>query len=379
MAKRKKMEISVISAAIEDPRQAWKIQHTLNDILTITICGVICGADSWEEIESYGASKENWLRTFLGLKNGVPSADTFARVFSLIKPKDFERWFLEWIRSLAEKTNGDIIHIDGKTLRSSYDKKSEKAAIHMVSAWSSANGCVLGQLKTGEKSNEITAIPELLKVLELKGCIVTIDAMGTQKKIAEQIVDKGGDYALAVKGNQGALFDEVSGFFNAAAENGFRGVEHTFFEETDKGHGRVERRGYWAVEDIGWMKSAGDWKDLRMIGMAESTRTAAGKTTVERRYFISSMEGDAKTFARACRKHWGIENSLHWCLDIAFREDECRARMGFSAENLAVVRHTALCLLRNEKSSRRGLKAKRMRAGWNNDYLEEVLKINFNF
>jgi predicted transposase YbfD/YdcC len=361
-----------------DPRQEWKIHHSLKDILTITICAVICGCDGWDEIENYGRCKEGWLKTFLPLPNGIPSEDTFARVFSLINPKEFEKCFLKWIQCVAEITAGDIISVDGKTLRRSYDRNSAKAAIHMVSAWSSVNGCVLGQLKTEEKSNEITAIPELLKALDLHGCIVTIDAMGTQKTIAGQIVDGEGDYLLAVKGNQQSLHEEITGFFKDAADDEFNGIEHSFFEEKNKAHGRIERRRYWAVENIGWMKSKDDWKGLKMIGMAESERTVGGKTSTERRFFIGSIEGDAKTFSGACRKHWGIENSLHWCLDIAFREDECRIRKGFASENFAVVRHIALNLLKNEKTLRNGLKAKRLYAGWDNDYLLKVLKTEFN-
>lgn len=361
-------------STITDPREQWKIAHSLKDILVITTCAVISGADSWEEIEDYGLCKEEWLKTFLSLSNGIPSADTFGRVLSLINPKEFEKCFLEWVKAVARITGGDVIPIDGKTLRRSYDRKSGKAAIHMVSAWSSAVGCVLGQIKTEEKSNEITAIPELLKVLDLHGCIVTIDAMGTQKTIAKQIVDGGGDYLLAVKGNQPSLHEEITVFFKDATGNNFNGIEHSFFEEKDKAHGRIEHRRYWAVENVEWMKNKDDWKRLSMIGLTESERTVDGKTTTEQRFFIGSIDGDAKTFANACRKHWGIENSLHWCLDIAFREDECRIRKGFAAENLAIVRHIALNLLKKEKTNRNGLKAKRLLSGWDNDYLLKVLK-----
>jgi len=368
------MKIGDCFSTVTDPREQWKIEHSLEDILVITICAVISGADSWEEIEEYGLCKEEWLKTFLHLSNGIPSADTFGRVLSLINPREFEKCFLEWVKSVAEKTEGDIVSIDGKTLRRSYDKKSNKAAIHMVSAWSASNGCVLGQLKTEEKSNEITAMPELLKVLDLHGCIVTIDAMGTQKTIARQIVDGGGEYLLAVKGNQTSLHEEIIGFFKDAAMNNFNGFEHSFFEEENKGHGRIEHRKYWASDNVEWMKCKDDWKGLKMVGMTESVRTVEGKTTTEQRFFIGSIDGEAKTFAYACRKHWGIENSLHWCLDIAFREDECRIRKGFAAENLAIVRHMALNLLKKEKTNRNGLKAKRLLSGWDNDYLLKVLK-----
>ena len=373
-----KMGIGDYFSEVNDPRQEWKIHHSIKDIMTITICAVICGANSWEEIENYGKCKATWLKTFLPLQNGVPSEDTFARVFSLINPKEFERCFLEWVKAVARITAGDVIPIDGKTLRRSHDRKSGKAAIHMVSAWSSAASCVLGQVKTEEKSNEITAIPELLKVLALHGCIVTIDAMGAQKTIAEQIVDGGGDYLLAIKGNQPSVHEEITGFFKDAAGNNFNGIEHSFFEEKNKTHGRIEHRRYWAVENVECIKNKDDWKGLNMIGMAESERTVDGKTTTDQRFFIGSIDGDAKTFANACRKHWGIENSLHWCLDIAFREDECRIRKGFASENFAVVRHIALNLLKKEKTLRNGLNAKRLLSGWDNDYLLKVLKTEFH-
>ncbi len=378
MESNSKCTIGFYFKELSDSRQEWKIQHSLMDILTITICAVICGADGYEEIENYGLSKEEWLKTFLDLKNGIPSEDTFARVFSMINPKEFESCFLGWIKSIAKVTNGDIIPIDGKTLRRSYDKKSSKSAIHMVSAWSSENGCVIGQLKTNEKSNEITAIPQLLKTLDLHGCIITIDAMGTQRKIAKQIVDGGGDYLLAVKGNQQSLHEEVTSYFKDALDKNFKEIEHTYYEEKNKAHGRVEVRRYYAIENIHFMKCKDDWKNLNMIGMSESERTIGTKTSTEQRFFIGSIKPDAKTFARACRKHWEIENSLHWCLDIAFREDECRIRKGFASENIAIVRHIALNLLKKEKTLKNGIKAKRLNAGWCNEYLSKVLKTEFH-
>ena len=377
MTSEKKNAIGEFFSGINDPRQGWKIRHNLTDIMTITICAVICGSDTWEEIRNYGEIKKEWLGTFLELPNGMPSEDTFARVFSLINPKEFEKRFMEWMQSVAAATDGDIIPIDGKTLRRSYDKKSGKSAIHMVSAWSSVNGCVLGQVKTEEKSNEITAIPELLKILDLHGCVVTIDAMGTQKEIAGQIIEGGGDYLLAVKGNQKSLHEEICLFFQDSIESDFENIDFSFFEESNNGHGRVERRRYWTVKDVSWLDMKDDWKGLNTLCMAESERTVDGKTSTEQRFFIASKKMSAKSFAKACRKHWSIENSLHWCLDVAFREDECRIRKGFASENLAVVRHIALNLLKNEKTVRNGIKAKRLMAGWENNYLVKVLKTKF--
>jgi predicted transposase YbfD/YdcC len=376
MSSEKRNSIGEFFSGISDPRQGWKIRHNLTDIMTITICAVICCADTWEDIRNYAESKKKWLETFLELPNGIPSEDTFARVFSLINPKEFEQRFMEWMHAVAEETNGDIIPVDGKTLRRSYDKKSGKSAIHMVSAWSSVNGCVLGQVKTEEKSNEITAIPELLKILDLHGCIVTVDAMGTQKKIAEQIIEGGGDYLQAVKENQKSLHEEISIFFQDSIERGFEKVDFSFFEESDNGHGRSEHRKYWTVKDVSLLGMKDDWKGLNTLCMTESERTVDGKTSSEQRFFIASKKMNAESFAKACRKHWNIENSLHWSLDVAFREDECRIRKGFASENLAVVRHIALNLLKNEKTVRNGIKAKRLMAGWKNNYLIKVLKTN---
>ena len=377
MSSEKKNLIEEFLSGISDPRQGWKIRHNLTDIMIITICAVICGTDTWEDIRNYAESKKEWLETFWELPNGIPSEDTFARVFSLINPKEFEQRFIEWMHAVAEETDGDIIPVDGKTLRRSYDEKSGKSAIHMVSAWSSVNGCVLGQVKTEEKSNEITAIPELLKILDLHGCIVTIDAMGTQKKIAEQIIEGGGDYLLAVKENQKSLHEEISIFFQDSIESDFENIDFSFFEESDNGHGRSEHRKYWVVKDVSWLEMKDDWTGLKMLCMTESERTVDGKTSSEQRFFIASKKMNAESFASACRKHWSIENSLHWSLDVAFREDECRIRKGFASENLAVVRHIALNLLKNEKTVRNGIKAKRLMAGWENNYLIKVLKTKF--
>lgn len=359
---------------IKDKRQESKISHKLIDIIIIAICAVICGAEGWEDIEIFGKTKLMWLLSFLKLENGIPSADTFARVFSFIKPKEFEKCFLNWINSSVKTINKDIVSIDGKTLRRSYDKKSNKAAIHMVSAWSSLNECVLGQIKTEEKSNEITAIPELLKALNINGCIITIDAMGTQKKIAEEIISGGGDYILPVKGNHPTLHRELTAFFDCMqTEHKDKKILYTE-ERNEKEHGRSEYRRYWLCEDIDWITSKNEWTNINAVGMTESYRTENGKTTVKKKYYISSIQSGISTFSKSVRKHWGIENSLHWCLDVAFREDDCRIRKGYASENFAVVRHIAVNMLKREKTSRRGIAGKRLTAALDDKYRMKVLK-----
>lgn len=360
-------------ASLKDPRIQLKTRHKLIDIVIITICAVICGADDWTEVVDYAKAKKDWLKKFLALPHGIPSHDTFGRVFSLLRPEEFEKCFVSWIHTVFKLTGAQTVAIDGKTLRRSYDRSSNKAAIHMVGAWAARNGIALGQLKTEDKSNEITAIPELLKLLDLKGCIVTIDAMGCQKDIAQRIADQGADYVLALKGNQGTLHKDVELFFEDAQQCNFKDVPHNSFETTDGDHGRVEVRRYVTVSDLGWLEDRAKWKNLNLIGMVQSERHIGEKITRETRYFISSLPNDAKRFAEAVRDHWRIENQLHWVLDIAFREDESRVRDRNAATNLAILRRLALSLCKQEKTAKVGIKVKRKRAGWNNDYLLTLL------
>jgi predicted transposase YbfD/YdcC len=359
-------------SSLSDPRIQYKVRHKLMDIIVITICAVISGADGWTEVEEYGKAKYEWLKSFLELPFNIPSHDTFGNVFSVLSLSEFESCFLSLVRSVFGETGSDLVPIDGKRLCNFYDRSSKKAAIHMVSAWASENRIILGQVKTDVHSNEITAIPELLKMLEIKDCIVTIDAMGTQKAIASQIAD--GDYVLALKRNQKSLYDDVKLFFEDASERNFDGLVYDSHKTVEKDHGRIETREYWITPDIDWLFGKEEWNKIKNIGMVRSERDIEGKISTETRYYITSIESDAEQFCKAVRGHWGIENKVHWVLDVAFREDACRIRKGFAAENLAVIRHIALNLLRQEQSLKKGIAVKKHRDGWDNEYLLKVLK-----
>jgi predicted transposase YbfD/YdcC len=360
-------------SSLSDPRILLKTRHKLVDVVTITLCAVIAGADDWVEIASFGKEKEQWFRTFLELRQGIPSHDTFGRLFSLINPEEFAKCFASWIRSALPMTDSDVIAIDGKTARRSHDRANGKPAIHMVSAWAVRNRLILGQVKTEDKSNEITAIPELLKLLDINGCVVTTDAMGCQKKIAKQIVKQGADYVFSLKGNQGNLLKDVELLFEDAKKDDYKKLSHETYTTVDGGHGRVETRKYTIIADVDWFAEKSKWENLTTFGMVESTREMGDQTTQETRYFISSLPCDAKRFAEAARDHWGVENSLHWCLDISFREDDSRVRKGHAPENLAIIRRFALSLIKHDPLRKIGVKASRKRAGWSNDYLLHLL------
>jgi predicted transposase YbfD/YdcC len=359
---------------INDPRIERRKLHKLIDIITISICAVICGADTWEDIELFGSSKHEWLKQFLELPNGIPSHDTFSRVLARINPEQFQKSFISWIQSISKLTNQEIVAIDGKTLRGSYDSNNDKAAIHMVSAWATANRLVLGQVKVDEKSNEITAIPELLKVLCLKGCIVTIDAIGCQKEIVKQIVEQGGDYVISLKLNQKSLDERVEELFQSAIKNQFKGFEHSEIRVDEKGHGRQQIRHCVMLSNIQELiEPERKWSNLYSVGMMNSWRTENEKTTFETRYFISSLSNNSELLTQSIRSHWTIENQLHWVLDVQFNEDDSRIRNGNAPQNLAIIRHIALNLLNQEKTLKAGVKRKRNKAGWDDEYLEKVL------
>lgn len=369
-------------ADLTDPRIERRKEHTLLDIVGLSICGVICGADGWTELEEFGHAKEAWLRTFLELPNGIPSHDTIGRVFARLLPGEFQRSFQSWIQAIGTVTEGQIIAIDGKTLRRSYDRGRDNAAIHMVSAWASTNHLILGQVKTREKSNEITAIPRLLDVLAIHGCIVTIDAMGCQTEIAARIVEQGADYVLALKGNHDTVHQKVVAFFTQLAEPdqepeppspGVKETDLGDYETVDGEHGRIEVRRYRQVSDVQWLAERSQWKGLQSVGMVEAERHIGETVSVERRYYLSSLGHDVQQFAEAVRGHWGIENTVHWSLDVSFREDDSRIRTGHAPENFAVLRHIALNLLKHDTRCKRGMKTKRLRAGWDHDYLAHVL------
>ena len=358
---------------LQDPRIERTKLHPLLDIITLTICAVICGAEGPADIEQYGQEKYDWLKTFLALPNGIPSHDTIGRVLARLDPKQFQACFLHWIGDICQLSCGEVVPIDGKTVRHSYDTELGQSAIHMVSAWAATNRLVLGQVKVSAKSNEITAIPELLDVLDIADCIVTIDALGCQKDIAAQIIEKDADYVLALKGNQEHLYDDVKRLFDTLFQQEVAPSTLDYYETTESGHGRIEVRRYWTTSALDALRTKDQWRGLQTVGLVEAERTLNGETTLEQRYYLVSFPNDARTFGTSVRAHWGIENLVHWVLDVAFREDMSRIRMDHGPENFALIRHIALNLLRQETSFKGSIKTKRLKAGWNNTYLKKVL------
>lgn len=364
-------------ATLDDPRVERTKLHPLVSILTIALCAVICGAESWDDIAGFGEAKIDWLSSFLDLPHGIPCHDTFNRVFAALDPKQFQTCFVAWMKAVATVLPSQVIALDGKTVRGSRDRATGKAAIHMVSAWASANRLVLAQVKVDDKSNEITAFPELLRALAVAGCIVTIDAMGCQREIAQQIIAQGGDYVLTLKENQETLYHDVVEMFTHAQAGTIDELVIDESRTVGKGHGRIEVRRYRVISDtdvLAWLQDGHHWPGLHAIGMVEAERRIGEKRTTESRYYLLSTPLKAPAFGAAVRSHWGIENRVHWVLDVAFHEDQSRIRQGYAAENFAVLRHLALNLLQHHSAKRVSVRGKRLKAGWHNDFLLQVLQ-----
>ena len=358
---------------IPDPRILRGKKHLLEDIIFLAIVSIICGADDWNEIEVFAKLKIEWFRKYSHLSNGIPSHDTFNRVFSLLDPKKFTELAMELFnKNILDGL--DLISIDGKTVRRSLDKRNNKFPIHIVSAWSSRNRISLGQIKVEEKSNEITAIPELLSLINVKNSVVSIDAMGCQKKITEKIIEQNGDYAICLKGNQPAIHNEVSKYFEKQILSEFEGVNFAYSMKEEMSHGRIEKREYWLLTNIDWISRKEEWKGLKSVGMVRSEREYQGKKSIESRYFISSLT-DLDIFQKSVRTHWQIENSCHWILDVVFREDDSRIRAGNAAENFSVLRKIGLNFLKNETTFKIGVKGKRRAAGWDDEYRNKIIGI----
>jgi predicted transposase YbfD/YdcC len=369
---------------LADPRVDRTKEHDLIDVLVIAVCCLLCVGESFNDMEDFGKAKQDWFKTFLTLRHGIPSHDTFNRVFAALDPKEFLECFLAWTQSVRQAVGQEIVALDGKALRRAIGR--DEKVKYIVSAWAEGNGLVLGQLKVADKSNEITAVPELLRVLELSGCIVTLDAMGCQKNIAKEIKEADADYVLALKGNHETVHHEVKTFLDAAlaerqgprlpgAKLSPAAATLATLETVEKDHGRLETRRYCQSAELSWFADRTKWEGLQSLGLVEAVREINGQTSVERRYFLSSLPLGVETFARAVRGHWGVENKLHWTMDVCFGEDQSRARAGYAAENLATLRRLALNLLKREKTKKRGIRGKMLNASWDHPYLLRLLGV----
>jgi predicted transposase YbfD/YdcC len=363
------VSLLTILEEVPDPRVTAIVDHDLPDLLTIALCTILCGGDSFYDMEEFGEVRLDWLKTFLRLRNGAPTHDTYNRIFQALDPESFGDVLARWTQSVRRVLGGEVVALDGKAVRRALNRGEDARVI--VSAWATESGLLLGQRKVKNKSNEITAVPELLRALELAGCIVTADALHCQKDIAKEIIEADADYVLALKGNQGTAFTEVKAFLDEAIQR--RESHLVFTQTTDKGHGRVEVRRYWQTEKIGWFADREAWVGLRSVGVVEARRTVNGQDSVERRYYLSSLPANAEKFGRAVRGHWGVENGLHWVLDVVFGEDQSRARSGYAVENLAATRRLAINLLRRDNTCKRSIKGKLLRAAIDPDYLKHIL------
>jgi predicted transposase YbfD/YdcC len=372
-SERNKPIVSLITVLrdVPDPRVDRTKDHELTDLLVIALCTILCGGDSFYDMEQFAEVRQDWLKTFLPLRNGVPSHDTFNRLFQAMEPTAWSDALGRWTQSVRTALKGEVVALDGKSLRRALNQGEDVRMI--VSAWATQSGLLLGQRKVRNKSNEITAVPELLRILELSGCIVTADALHCQKGIAKEIIEADANYVLALKGNQGTTFSEVKSFLDDAIDRKVKGLSYK--ETIDKGHGRLERRRYWQSRQIDWFADKEQWEGLKSVGVVESTREKNGHRSVERRYYISSLDVDIDQFARAVRGHWSIENQLHWVLDVVFAEDQSRARTENAAENLAALRRLALGLARKDTNYKRSIKGKLMRAAMDPEYLRHLLTI----
>lgn len=363
------VSLITILEAVPDPRVTCTVDHDLPDILMIALCTILSGGESFYDMEQFGEVRLPWLKTFLRLRNGAPKHDTYNRVFQALDAREFSDCMARWTQSVRAVLGGEVVALDGKAMRRALNQGQEPRVI--VSAWATQSGLLLGQRKVKDKSNEITIVPELLRALELAGCVVTADALHCQKNIAKEILEADADYVLALKGNQGTAFTEIKTFLDEAIQ---RQENHLVsLKTTDKGHGRLEVRRYWQTEKIEWFADRKAWEGLRSVGVVEARRQIKGKESVERRYYLSSLKADVEKFARAVRGHWSLENQLHWVLDVVFGEDQSRARTGNAAENLAQTRRLAVNILRRDKTCKRSIKGKLMRAAIDPDYLKLIL------